>query len=146
MESNVVPDPLTDHILGERRLTRITGLDFLRWYKELRKPKTPSGAERVRRAHGVMVMLRTLFSYGALLGSPETRRLRDILGELRFADAPPREQRITFEQVSAFIHKAHELGYPEMALAQALQFEGTLRQWVLVGTACVVQTLAFVFR
>src|SRR5262249_57095927 len=85
------------------------------------------------RAHGVMVMLRILFSYGALLGLPEARRLRDILSELRFADAAPREQQITFEQASAFISKAHELGYPEMALAQALQFEGTLRQWDVIG-------------
>jgi len=124
---------LIGRILGDRRLTRITGLDFLRWYKELRKPKTPDRSERIRRAHGVIVMLRILFSYGAILGLPETRRLRDILGELRFADAPPREQQITFEQASAFISKAHELGYPEMALAQALQFEGTLRQWDVIG-------------
>jgi hypothetical protein len=124
---------LIGRILGDRRLTRITGLDFLRWYKELRKPKTPDRSERIRRAHGVIVMLRILFSYGAILGLPETRRLRDILGELRFADAPPREQQITFEQASAFISKAHELGYSEMALAQALQFEGTLRQWDVIG-------------
>ena len=120
-------------ILGERRLTRITGLDFLRWYKELRKPKTPNGSERIRRAHGVMVMLRILLSYGAILGLPETRRLRDILSELSFADAAPRQQQITFEQASVFIDKAHELGYPEIALAQALQFEGTLRQWDVIG-------------
>ena len=124
---------LIARILGERRLTRLTGLDFLRWYKEFRKPKTPDGSERVRLAHGVMVMLRILFSYGALLGLPESRRLRDILSELRFADAAPREQQITFEQASAFISKAHELCYPEMALAQALQFEGTLRQWDVIG-------------
>jgi hypothetical protein len=124
---------LISRILGERRSTRITGLDFLRWYKEFRKPKTPGGPERIRRAHDVMVMLRILFSYGALLGLSETRRLRDILSELRFADAAPREQQITFDQASAFISKAHELGYPEMALAQALQFEGTLRQRDVIG-------------
>jgi hypothetical protein len=124
---------LIGRILGERRLTRITGLDFLRWYKELRRPRTSDGSERIRRAHGVITMLRILFSYGALLGLPETTRLRDILSELRFADAAPRQQHITFGQASAFIDKAHELGYPEMSLAQALQFEGTLRQWDVIG-------------
>src|SRR5439155_19952247 len=49
-------------VLGARRLARLNGLDFLRWYREFKKPKTPEGPERVRRAHGVMVMLRVLFS------------------------------------------------------------------------------------
>jgi hypothetical protein len=37
------------------------------------------------------------------------------------------------EQVVAFIAKAHELGRSELALAQALQFEGTLRQIDVIG-------------
>jgi hypothetical protein len=120
-------------VLGDRRLPRLNGLDFLRWYKEFKKPKTPDGPERIRRAHGAMVILRILFSFGILLDLPECRRLRDILSELRFSDAAPREQQITLDQVQAFIGKAHDLGYPEMALAQAFQFEATLRQWDVIG-------------
>ncbi|MGE3279947.1 MAG: tyrosine-type recombinase/integrase [Alphaproteobacteria bacterium] len=120
-------------VVGARRLARLTGLDFLRWYREFRKPKASGMPERTRRAHGVMTMLRILFSYGSLLGLPECRRLRDVLSELRFADAAPREQQITIGQVRDFIAKAHDLGYPEMALAQALQFETTLRQWDVIG-------------
>jgi hypothetical protein len=40
---------------------------------------------------------------------------------------------ITYQQVVAFIAKAHELNWPELALAQALQFEGTLRQIDVIG-------------
>lgn len=124
---------LINRAVGERRITRLTGLDFMRWYKEFRKPKSLDGPERVRRAHGAMVMLRILFSFGALVGLPETKRLRDALSELRFSDAPPRSLQLTYDQVVAFLATAHELGYPEMALAQALQFEGTLRQWDVIG-------------
>jgi len=40
---------------------------------------------------------------------------------------------MTYKQVVAFIAKAHELGQPELARAQALQFEGTLRQIDVIG-------------
>jgi hypothetical protein len=52
---------------------------------------------------------------------------------MRFKDAPPRKTVMTYEQVVAFIAKAHELGRSELALAQALQFEGTLRQIDVIG-------------
>ena len=61
------------------------------------------------------------------------RKLKGILAEMRFKDAPPRKIVMTYEQVIAFIQKAHELGRPELALAQALQFEGTLRQIDVIG-------------
>src|SRR5208282_1837739 len=39
----------------------------------------------------------------------------------------------TYEQAVAFIATAHDLGYPEMALTEALQFETTLRQTDVIG-------------
>lgn len=119
--------------VGERRLARLNGLDFRRWYKNFRKPATTDAPERVRRAHGAMGMLRMLFSFGMTLDLAECARLRGILGEMRFEDAAPRDVQVTLEQTVAFIAKAHKLGWPEMALAQALQFESTLRQWDVIG-------------
>jgi hypothetical protein len=67
------------------------------------------------------------------MGLPNCDKLKGILAEMRFKDAPPRKIVITYEQVIAFLQKAHELGRPELALAQALQFEGTLRQIDVIG-------------
>jgi len=124
---------LIGRVLGARRIAKLTGLDFARWYKEFKKPKEDGAPERKRRAHGIMVMLRILFSYGAMMRLAGCKELRDVLSHMRFADAPPRDQQITYPQATAFIAKAHQLGFPETALAQALQFEGTLRQWDVIG-------------
>jgi hypothetical protein len=80
-----------------------------------------------------MTMLRILFGYGQTRRLPHCDKLNGILAEMRFKDTPPRNTVITYDQVVAFIAKAHELGRPELALAQALQFEGTLRQIDVIG-------------
>ena len=119
--------------VGARRIDRLNGEDFRRWYRKLREPKSPGQPPRIGRAHGCMTMLRILFGYGQVMGLPNCDKLKGILGEMRFKDTPPRRTIITYEQVVAFIKKAHELKRPELALAQALQFEGTLRQIDVIG-------------
>jgi hypothetical protein len=119
--------------VGARRIDRLNGEDFRRWYRKLREPKSAGHPPRIARAHGCMTMLRILFGYGQMLGLPNCDKLKGILAEMRFKDAPPRKIVITYDQVIAFIQKAHELGRPELALAQALQFEGTLRQIDVIG-------------
>src|SRR5438270_11358851 len=88
---------------------------------------------RIRRAHYSMTLLRVLFRYGQTKGLPNCDKLKGILAEMRFKDTPPRKTVMTYQQVVAFIAKAHELGRSELALAQALQFEGTLRQIDVIG-------------
>jgi hypothetical protein len=124
---------LLTRFVGARRLDRLTGEDFRRWYRRLKEPKSPGGPERARRAHGVLTMLRIILGYGRVLGLPHCSRLQDILGAMRFRTAPARKVFVTYAQVVSFIERAHALGFPEMALAQALQFEGTLRQVDVIG-------------
>jgi hypothetical protein len=119
--------------VGARRIDRLNGEDFRRWYRKLREPKSPGLPLRIGRAHGCMTMLRILFGYGQTKGLPNCERLKAILAEMRFKNTPPRKAIITYEQVVGFIAKAQELGQPELALAQALQFEGTLRQIDVIG-------------
>jgi hypothetical protein len=119
--------------VGARRLDKLIGEDFLRWYRKLREPKIKGGPQRIRRAHGVMTMLRIVLGYGIVVGIPNCKRLKEILSEMRFKTAPPRKEVLTYDQAVAFIAKAHELGQPELALGQALQFEGTLRQIDIIG-------------
>jgi hypothetical protein len=119
--------------VGARRIDRLNGEDFRRWYRKLREPKSPGLPPRVARAHGCMTMLRILFGYGQILGLPNCDKAKGVLGEMRFKDTPPRKAVITYDQVLAFTQNAHELGQPELALAQALQFEGTLRQIDVIG-------------
>jgi hypothetical protein len=119
--------------VGARRVDKLTGEDFRRWYRKLREPRKPGSEPRIARAHNCMTMLRILFGYGITLGLPNCGTLKQVLSEMRFKDAAPREEFITLDQVVAFIAKAHELGRPELALGQALQYDGMLRQIDIIG-------------
>jgi hypothetical protein len=119
--------------VGERRVDKLTGDDFRHWYRKWREPKPPGSPPRISRAHSLITRLPILFGYGQTKGYPNCETLKNVLAEMRFKATPPREVVITYQQVVAFIAKAHELNEPELALAQALQFEGTLRQIDVIG-------------
>ena len=119
--------------VGERRVDKLTGDHFRQWYRKWSEPKPPGSPPRIGRAHSLITRLRILFGYGQTKGYPNCETLKNVLAEMRFKAPPPREVVITYQQVVAFIAKARELNEPELALAQALQFEGTLRQIDVIG-------------
>lgn len=79
-------------------------------------------------------MLRTIVSFGAVfLEDDQCIRLKAILSGMRFKMPKPRTVHLTAEMAEAVCAKAHDLGYHSIALAQALQFELTLRQKDIIG-------------
>lgn len=118
---------------GERRIEGLTGKDFTRWYREIKAPAEEGGLERVRRGHHCMKVLRILMNYGAACGYPRCAEAAVMLSKLRFAAPPPRKVAMTFEQARAIVTKALEVRRPSVALAQALQFELSLRQRDVIG-------------
>jgi len=116
----------TEH--GDKLLVDMKGRTFSRFHEDW----TADG--KIAIAHAKMGMLRTLFSFGAtLLEDDDCGRLSGILSKMRFAMPKPRTERLTAAQAVAIRAKAHELGRPSIALAQAFQFECMLRQKDVVG-------------
>lgn len=113
---------------GHKRLKKLDGRDMLRWNAKWK-------AERgIYTSHALMGMLRGLFSYGmTLLECPQSRRLREILRGQRFEMGTAREQRLTAEMVMAIRLMARCRRRSSVALAQAIQFEGTFRQKDVIG-------------
>jgi len=100
---------------------------MLRWHEEWSKRGTTT-------AHGLMGMLRTLFGFGAsFLEDAECERLCTVMSRMKFKQGGHRDAALTAEQAIAIRAKAHELGFHSIALAQALQFECTLRQKDIIG-------------
>ena len=121
-------DVLRD-VVGKRRLGSLTGVDFLAWYKNF----AGADEDHVSSAHKLMNMFRIAVSWGVVLELPQCSRLREILSEMRFAKPAPRTTFLNYEQCVGIIDKAHEMGLPSLALAQALQFELTMRQKDVIG-------------
>jgi hypothetical protein len=55
------------------------------------------------------------------------------LRDMTFATAEKRDEKLTADDVIKIRAKAHEMGFPSMALAQAIQFETPLKQGDVIG-------------
>jgi hypothetical protein len=137
-----------DKRFGDVMLAEITGRMILSWYKEW-----SDNSQKVSAGGAFIATLRTLFRFGAgLLDDQECSRLAGTLSSQSYKGTKPREVALSAEQAAAIRHHAHERGWPFIALAQAIQFECTLRQrdvigeWVPVkepGVSDVIQTKKF---
>jgi hypothetical protein len=97
------------------------------------EPKAPGEPERVRKAHGIISILRRLFSYGVLSEKRECGRLSTILRQARFKQPKRRRAKLELHHVEALIAAAIEAGRVSLALGTALQFETMLRQRDVIG-------------
>jgi len=109
--------------LGKRRLESLKLADFRRWYDEVKLPAKVGGPERVRKAHGLISMFRRLIAYGVAAEIPQCDRLDRILSKTRFKQPAPSRDKLTFEQVEAFVTKAVEMSRLSLAIGTTIQFE-----------------------
>ena len=105
-----------DHVLGiiekafgQRSLAVLHIADFRRWYDEAAKPRSEGGKPRVRKAHGIISMLRRIFAYGVTAELPECARLAAILDKARFKQPRHRRSKLGLKHVETFVAKAIEL-------------------------------------
>lgn len=119
--------------VGDRQLKNLTGVDFKRWYAKFKEPSAPGEPERVRRAYKALQLVRILMKFGVMMNFTECIRLNTVLGAMEFSVPKPRTVAIEFHHVQEICQLAIAQGRPSIALAQALQFELTLRQIDVIG-------------
>lgn len=113
---------------GTYPLEEIRARQLKRWHEDI------VAAGHVAMGHGLIGMLRTLVGFGAtIMEDPECLRLSGMLHLMKFAMAKSRTERLTAEQATMIRREAHKAGRPSIALAQAIQFEGMLRQKDIIG-------------
>lgn len=123
---------LRKHV-GAKRIDLLTGRDLRRWYNAFKEPAREGGPGRIRRAHGCMKLLRTIVKYGRSMRYAGCGDLVAILSDMRFGQGEQRDARMTYEQALSIVETALERDRRSIALAQALQFETTLRQKDVIG-------------
>lgn len=85
-------------------------------------------------AHALVGMLRTITTFGAtMLECHDCRNLKITLHDMRFEMGKPRGEALSADQATIIRKQAHECGLPSIAMAQAFQFECTLRQKDVIG-------------
>jgi hypothetical protein len=119
---------------GKRTLAAISAADLRRWYDEAKKPKAEGKPERLRRAYGIIKMLRRLFSFGTKLAKlPGCDELTSTLEGMRFRQPGRRTVSLERRHVQAFIPIALAVDRLSLALGTALQFETMMRQKDVIG-------------
>lgn len=114
--------------LGDHLLSQIRPKDFDDWYEQWVQDSGKSTA------HGLVTMLRGLLNFGMkVLDDRNCERLAVALRNLRIEGVKRRTERLTNAQVDAIRAKAHEMGRPSIALAQAIQWDLKLKQIDVIG-------------
>jgi hypothetical protein len=114
--------------IGTWRIGKITASDFAQFHEA----RVANG--KIAMAHAVMGMLRTLATFGkTYLNCDECRAMSELLRGMRFQMAKPRTETLTAEQAIAVRRMAHQMGRPSIALGQAFQTDGAMRQKDVTG-------------
>lgn len=115
---------------GHHRIADIKARLLIAWHKEW----CGEDGTKVTTAHAMMAHLRTLFTFGTtLLEDPECERVRSTLHLMKFPQGKPRTVHLTAEHVISVRKVANAKFRFSIALAQAFQFELTLRQKDVIG-------------
>ncbi|WP_456860274.1 integrase [Bradyrhizobium sp. USDA 4503] len=112
--------------IGDRRIEECDGRDVRRWFRQWQA--SGLGAARMS-----LAVLKAAVSFGIICRFPGCAEFKTILSELEFDQLPSRQYAPTADQITAARKAAHAAGAPERALAYAIQFETTLRQWDVIG-------------
>jgi len=118
---------------GTRALSAIGIADFRKWYDAAKLPKSTGGPERIRKAHGIISMIRRLMAYGVAAEHAGCVRLAAVLEVSRFKQPARRRVKLELHHVEALIAKAIELNRVSLAFGTAIQFETILRQRDVIG-------------
>ena len=116
---------VSDH--GKERVEDTDARRFKRWYEAWSTRGIPM-------AHGLMGYSRGLCTFGkTILKSKACAEAKELLGDMKFKQGQPRKSILVYEQAVAVRAELHKRNRHEIAFAQALQFDLTLRQKDVIG-------------
>lgn len=119
--------------VGQRRIGECDYRDVKRWFEKWMEPTTPNGPRKVARARLNIAVLRAAIRFGIGCRKAGCIEFGHVLNSMQFEAVPPRSYAPTADQVIAVRTAAREAGQGSAAFAYALQFEGAMRQWDVIG-------------
>jgi integrase len=122
-----------DESAGHVRLNQMNMDTFYTWFNDARWPEGKGGIEHLRKAVGIISMMRRVVSFGVAAEIEECARLHAILSNMRFPGYRKRTSTMTVEHVEAIVDEALKQNRLSLALGMALQFECGLRQRDVIG-------------
>lgn len=117
-----------ERTVGARMIALVNGLDVKRWHAQWGAADGRLGA-----ANFATAVLKAALSFGVICNLPGCKDLLVMARELKLAKPRPRTAAPVASDIEAARKAAHAVGRPLAALGYALQFEGTIRAWDVIG-------------
>ena len=115
--------------IGARRIDACDGRDARRWFKAWSDPVVPDGRRRIAAARMATIVLKTALSFGKACRLPGCAEFKTTIEDIRFQAPAPRQEAPSAAEIVRLRQAARQIGHAPAALAYALQFEASLRQW-----------------
>jgi hypothetical protein len=80
-----------------------------------------------------IAVIRSALTHGIMCRKPGCKEFKDILDEMNFPTQPSRTAAPTADEITKMRAGARDLGHGPLALAYAIQFDGAVRQWDVIG-------------
>ena len=119
--------------VGARRIDALDGRDLKRWHAAWSEPIESGGKPRLAAGRMAIAIIKAALRFGISCRLHGCADLKLILQQQKFAGPRPRTIAPTAAEIVGARKAAHELGLPLAALAYALQFDGGMRQWDVIG-------------
>lgn len=116
--------------IGERRISACDGRDVKRWFDAW---SDTDGKTTLAKARMAIAVLYAALSFGVQCRFAGCADLLVIIKTIKFPAPQPRTEAPSWKQVVDLRKAAHAHGHPLAALAYAIQFDGTTRQWDVIG-------------
>jgi len=117
---------------GERRVDALNGRDLKQWHRIWSTPDS-DGKPKVAAAIMAVATLKAAVTFGVSLKMTGCRDFQEVLRATSFEKPGARTQVITRAEVIAIRRVARLHGRPSIALATALQFDGIIRLYDVIG-------------
>lgn len=119
--------------IGAVLIADCDGRDVRRWFDAWAGGPAGTPGRKLAAARMALCVVKSALSWGIQCRLAGCAEFRVILGEMEFESLKSRTAAPTAAEIEAARRAAHAEGRPGRALAYALQFETTLRQWDIIG-------------
>lgn len=118
--------------IGHCHVDHCDGRDVQDWFDAWSKPRKEGRPEQLAKAHMAIAVLKAALAYAIICRKAGCVEFRQAIPK-RFKPVPPRKHALSADQIVALRTAATEIQRSELAFAYALQFEGAIRQWDVLG-------------
>lgn len=119
--------------VGSKLIDDVDGRDVKRWFNAWAEPKAPGLSRQIPKARTAIAVIKSAISFGIMCRKPGCGEFKAVLAEVDFPVPASRTAAPTAGDIVKVRAAARAAGHGPAALAYAIQFDGAVRQWDVIG-------------